>query len=317
MGMRIIAVVGTRPQIIKAAVLLPVLREHHNVTLVDTGQHWDDNLAGAFYRELGLDAADQSLNAGGGSNSRQVSAMMAGLEPIFEQGAFDACIVFGDTNSTLTGALTAAHFNVPIAHVEAGLRSFDRRMSEEINRVLVDHIATWNFAPTMTAMTNLAEEGLFGWHVGDLMADLCARTTIGKPTWLRDTPYIFATVHRAENREPVAIDEWLEVLGGLGYPVLLSLHPGTRRAMGDRIPPVGVTLLDPVDYATSLALQSHALAVITDSGGTCVCSNNLTTKLEPGKSINLWARFPAPPAEVKEVSVIFPHFIPTDAPISE
>ncbi len=150
--MKIVSVVGTRPQLIKAAALLPELRVHHDVVLVDTGQHWDERMAGAFFAELGLPHPDHALGVGGGGHAAQTGRMLAALEPVLEAEAPDAVLVYGDTNSTLAGTLAAAKLGIPFAHVEAGLRSFDRRMPEEINRVVADHIATWCFAPTTTAV---------------------------------------------------------------------------------------------------------------------------------------------------------------------
>src|SRR5205807_1900829 len=153
-------VAGTRPQLIKAAALQPVLRGQHDEVFVDTGQHWDDAMAGSFFRDLGFAHPDHSLAPGGGTHAHQTPAILPGLEPILRTEQPDAVLVYGDTNSTLSGALAAAKLGIPVAHVEAGLRSFDRRMPEEINRVVADHLATWLFAPTPTAVENLAAEGL-------------------------------------------------------------------------------------------------------------------------------------------------------------
>src|SRR5512140_2222115 len=150
--MRIVSVVGTRPQLIKAAALGPALRERHAEVFVDTGQHWDEQMAGVFFAELGLPRPDHSLGVGGGGHANQTGRMLSALEPILAAERPDAVLVYGDTNSTLAGALVAAKLGIPVAHVEAGLRSFDRRMPEEINRVVVDHLATWLFAPPPAAV---------------------------------------------------------------------------------------------------------------------------------------------------------------------
>ncbi len=175
--MKIVSIVGTRPQLIKAAALLPALRARHHDVFVDTGQHWDERLAGTFFSELGLPPPDFSLGVGGGGHAEQTGRMLAALEPILVAERPDAVLVYGDTNSTLAGSLAAAKLGIPVAHVEAGLRSFDRRMPEEINRVVADHLATWCFAPTPTAVANLASEGITAGVVetGDLMQDLAAR----------------------------------------------------------------------------------------------------------------------------------------------
>ena len=174
--MRILSVVGTRPQLIKAAALGPALRARHDVVFVDTGQHWDETLAGGFFTELGLPRPDHSLGIDGGGHAGQVGRMLLALEPLVDAERPDAVLVCGDTNSTLAGALLAAKAAIPLAHVEAGLRSFDRRMPEEVNRVVADHLSRWLFAPTPTAVSNLASEGITDGVVlvGDLMQDLAA-----------------------------------------------------------------------------------------------------------------------------------------------
>ena len=290
--MRIVSVVGTRPQLIKAAALSPALRERHDEVLVDTGQHYDDALAGAFFRELQLAAPDHALGIGGATHAEQTAAMLAGLEPILVDREPDAVLIYGDTNSTLAGALAAAKLNLPVAHVEAGLRSFDRRMPEEVNRVVADHLSRWLFAPTPTAVDNLRAEGITAGVVlvGDLMQDLAARVgrevcdpealievtktlaQTGHDLDLRPGRYLFATIHRAENREPAALDAWTYMFSRIarpGRPVVLAIHPGTRLALQRRgiEPSSDVHLIEPQGYRTSLALQLHAAAVLTDSGG--------------------------------------------------
>jgi UDP-N-acetylglucosamine 2-epimerase len=288
--MRIVSIVGTRPQLIKAAALSPVLREAHEEILVDTGQHYAETLAGAFFAELRLAQPDVSLGVGSGSHAEQTAAMLLGAEAVLVRERPAAVLVYGDTNSTLAGALAAAKLGLPVAHVEAGLRSFDRSMPEELNRVVVDHLATWCFAPTKAAVANLAAEGIRAGVelVGDLMQDLAARLSreVQDPAVLAGLPglpadvaaglepggYLFATVHRAENREPAALAAWAALLSGLARPdrpVILALHPGTRAALeaaGVRLGP-RLIVTKPLGYRTSLALQLHAAAVLTDSGG--------------------------------------------------
>jgi UDP-N-acetylglucosamine 2-epimerase len=292
LAVRIVSVVGTRPQLIKAAALSPVLRARHDEVFVDTGQHYDDALAGAFFRELGLAAPDHELGVGGGTHAEQTAAMLAGLEPILVDRQPDAVLVYGDTNSTLAGALAAAKLNIPVAHVEAGLRSFDRRMPEEINRLVADHLSRWLLAPTPTAVDNLRAEGIVDGValVGDLMQDLAARVgrEVTNPVAIRQVGrrfatslpglvlepggYLFATIHRAENREPDALRAWsalLDRVATASRPVILAIHPGTRAALerAGITPAPDVRLIDPQEYRTSLALQLHAAAVLTDSGG--------------------------------------------------
>jgi UDP-GlcNAc3NAcA epimerase len=297
---RLVSVVGTRPQLIKAAALLPAIRARHDEVFVDTGQHWDEAMATSFFGELGLPRPDHSLGIGGGSHGDQTGRMLAALDPILAAERPDAVVVYGDTNSTLAGALAAAKLGLPVAHVEAGLRSFDRTMPEEVNRVVADRLSTWLFAPTATAVANLAAEGLTDGValVGDVLQDLAARTAAevadpavlvgieaalradpggdgadrAAPLRLRPGAYLLATIHRAANRDAAALAAWAELLGAVARPerpVVLPLHPGTRAALAT----AGVTLapdvhaVPPVGYRTSLALQLHAAAVLTDSGG--------------------------------------------------
>jgi UDP-GlcNAc3NAcA epimerase len=282
--MRIANVVGTRPQLIKAAALQPALRARHDEVFIDTGQHWDDEMAGVFFRELGLRAPDRSLGIGGGTAAEQTGRMLVALEAALSEFGPDAVVVYGDTNSTLAASLVAAKLGVPVAHVEAGLRSFDRGMPEEVNRVVTDHLARWAFAPTPAAVDHLAAEGLVdGVHlVGDVMRDLAARTVDavrGETVLagiagggLRTGGYLFATVHRAENRSPDAIRGWLGLFDAVARadrPVVLALHPGTRAAMDGLgvTPGPDVLVIDPLGYRSSIAAQLHAGAVLTDSGG--------------------------------------------------
>ena len=285
--MRIVSVVGTRPQLIKAAALLPALRQRHDEVFVDTGQHYDEAMAGAFFAELGLPRPDHSLGIGGGSQAEQTGRMLPAIEAVLLAERPDAVLVYGDTNSTLAGALAAAKLGIPVAHVEAGLRSFDRAMPEEINRVVTDHLSRWLFAPTPAGVANLAAEGITAGVelVGDLMHDLAAAMSgeIRDPSAFAATGpareldlapgrFLFATVHRAENRTPAALVAWTATLASVARPdrpVVLALHPGTAAALET----AGIRLADPVrvippqGYRTTLALELHAAAILTDSGG--------------------------------------------------
>jgi UDP-N-acetylglucosamine 2-epimerase len=278
---RIVSVVGTRPQLIKAAALLPALRRRHDVVFVDTGQHYDEAMAGNFFAELDLPKPDHSLGIGGGSQAEQTGRMLPAIEGVLDADRPDAVLVFGDTNSTLAGVLAAAKLGIPVAHVEAGLRSFDRRMPEEVNRVVADHLSQWLFVPTQSAVANLAAEGITGGvHlVGDVMQDLAARVApaVRDPASIAGlglTPgaYIFATIHRLENRSGESVAAWAALLGAVARadrPVLLALHPGTSAALeatGIALAPT-VRVIPPQGYRTALALQLHAAAVLTDSGG--------------------------------------------------
>ncbi len=285
--MRIASVVGTRPQLIKAAALGPALRRRHEEVFIDTGQHWDEAMAGGFFEELDLARPDHALGIGGGGHGEQTGRMLQALEPILTTERPDAVLVYGDTNSTLAGALAAAKLGIPVAHVEAGLRSFDRSMPEEVNRIVADHLARWCFAPTATAVHNLASEGIRdGVHlVGDIMADLLAQVAreVADPAVLQATAvrlgvdlrpgrYALATVHRAENRTREAMDAWTGILADAaasGWPVVLAIHPGTSAALAEAglSMPAGVTVVPPQGYRSMIGLQFHAGAVLTDSGG--------------------------------------------------
>jgi UDP-GlcNAc3NAcA epimerase len=283
---RIVSVVGTRPQLIKAAALTPALRARHDEVFVDTGQHYDEAMAGSFFAELGLPRPDHALGVGGGSHAEQTARMLLALEPVLMEERPDAVLVYGDTNSTLAGALAAAKLGIPVAHVEAGLRSFDRRMPEELNRVVADHLSSWLFAPTPAAVANLAAEGttVGVYQVGDLMQDLASRVgrevrdpsvldTVASALGIPLTPggYAFATVHRAENREPSAIRAWAAILADAAAtrPLVLALHPGTLAALDHAGIELGggIRVVPPQGYRATLALQLHAAAVLTDSGG--------------------------------------------------
>lgn len=284
--MRIVSVVGTRPQLIKAAALVPALRARHEEVFVDTGQHYDEAMAGSFFAELSLPRPDHALGVGGGSHAEQTARMLLALEPVLLAERPDAVLVYGDTNSTLVGALAAAKLGIPVAHVEAGLRSFDRRMPEELNRVVADHLSRWLFAPTPAAVANLAAEGVAAGvlQVGDLMQDLASRVgrEVSDPTALASVGgalglplspggYALATVHRAENRDPDAMRAWALILAdaAAARPVVLALHPGTKAALDAAAITLdpGVHVVPPQGYRTTLTLQLHAAAVLTDSGG--------------------------------------------------
>lgn len=207
--MKLVSVVGTRPQLIKAAALQPALRARHAEVFVDTGQHWDESMAGSFFAELGLAKPDHALGAGGGSHAQQTAAMLTRLEPILVAEAPEAVLVFGDTNSTLAGALAAAKLGIPVAHVEAGLRSFDRRMPEEMNRILTDQLSELLFATEESAVQNLLNEGIgkerIFW-VGNVMIDAlishaqeAERSTILRQLNLAPQGYALLTLHRPSN----------------------------------------------------------------------------------------------------------------------
>lgn len=288
--MKLLTVVGARPQFIKAAVVsraLPLFngrqdgRRRIQEVLVHTGQHYDDDMSEVFFRELGIPAPTHHLGVGSGPHGQQTGRMLEGLEWVMEQEAPDMVLVYGDTNSTLAGALVAAKLRIPVAHVEAGLRSYNRAMAEEVNRVLVDHLSAWLFCPTTRAMKNLSCEGLVSGvhHVGDVMYDSLLyhlqRVDSGSDLLfrlgLRPNDYVLATIHRAEATDrPEMLRDLFQALGRVGLPVLLPLHPRTRGAMqraGIAEPPAGVRLIPPVSYHDMLSLERQARLILTDSGG--------------------------------------------------
>jgi UDP-GlcNAc3NAcA epimerase len=279
--MKFLSVVGARPQFIKAAMLSRALRRNHEEVLVHTGQHYDDLMSDVFFRELGLPAPDLNLGIGSASQAMQTARAMEGLEAAMAKHQPDVVIVFGDTNSTLAGALAAAKLGLPVAHVEAGVRSYDKSMPEEINRVLADHISTYLLCPTARAIGLLAREGLTErvYHAGDLMYDALI-ATLPRVEQEQDavldsyklTPggYFLATVHRAANTDdPATLGRLFEAFGALDRPVLLPLHPRTKEALRDAgiTPAANIRLADPVGYVEMLALERNARAILTDSGG--------------------------------------------------
>jgi UDP-GlcNAc3NAcA epimerase len=281
---KILTVVGNRPQFIKAAAVSGPLRERHEELLVHTGQHHDDSLSAVFFRELGLARPDRELGIAGGSNSSQLARMLGALEPLPSEERPDAVLVYGDTNSTLAGALVAADAGVPVVHVEAGMRSFDGAMPEERNRVLVDHLSTLLVCASKTAAENLRAESVAGRIevVGDVMVDIALRrqpaaradTRTLEVHGVRAGEYLLLTAHRAGNVDPPErLRALVGLVGALPGPVVFPLHPRTHarlRAAGlleglSRIEGLHVT--EPLGYGELAALLCNARAVLTDSGG--------------------------------------------------
>lgn len=284
--MRVLTVVGARPQFIKAEPLgRALVGAGHEHILVHTGQHWDFGMSQVFFDELDIAPPTINLGVGSGPHGKQTAEMLLGLEQQMIEWRPDWVLVLGDTNSTLAGALAAAKIHVPLAHVEAGLRSFNRRMPEEINRVLTDHAADRLFAPTDTAVRNLLREGVDSARivcVGDVMYDAflhflpTARrsSTVADTLGVRGVPYVLATIHRAENTDDgerlTTIMRALQVVAQR-YPVLVPLHPRTRAALQaselalDALTPV--RFIEPLGYLDMLALESEAALIVSDSGG--------------------------------------------------
>ena len=280
---KIVTVVGARPQFIKAAVVSQALAQRGDVeeVLVHTGQHFDANMSDVFFEELAIPKPNYNLGIGGNSHAQNTGRALEGIERIVIDQRPDIVMVYGDTDSTLAGALAAAKLCVPIAHVEAGLRSFNRRMPEEVNRVLTDHVSSLLFAPSQVAVKNLADEGIHGDRVvvvGDVMFDSVLRfTTLARERTdplgrLGLTPrgYVLATLHRKENTDdPQRLKPVFEGLAASGVDVVLPLHPRTRKRIAEfgLELPGNVRVIDPVGYLDMLLLESDARLIATDSGG--------------------------------------------------
>jgi UDP-GlcNAc3NAcA epimerase len=282
--MKILTVIGNRPQFIKAAAVSPRLRSGHSELLVHTGQHFDDELSTVFFAELGLPAPDLELGIALGANSSQTARMLGALEPVVREAAPDAVLVYGDTNSTLAGALAGAQAGVPVAHVEAGMRSYDRTMPEELNRVLVDHASSLLLCSSSVAVENLRREGVSGVvePVGDVMVDVALsvqprareRVDLVEVRGLEPGGYLLATAHRAGNVDaPARLERLVELFSAMPLPVLFTIHPRTRRRLDEadllgRLEASGrVITAPPLGYLEMTALLCHARAVLTDSGG--------------------------------------------------
>jgi UDP-N-acetylglucosamine 2-epimerase len=280
-AVRLLSVTGNRPQFIKAAPLHAALREVVDLVSLDTGQHYDRELAALFYEELGLAEPEIRLDVRSGSHGEQTARMLVGIEAALRADRPDGVVVYGDTNSTLAATLAAVKEQIPVAHVEAGLRSFDRRMPEEINRVVADSLSRMLLCPSQTAVENLAREGVTrGVHmVGDVMVDVArliapaAVLRSGYPSSLGLEPggYLLATFHRQANTEQPGIGRIVEGLTSLDEPVVVPLHPRTRAALArehllERFER-SVQVLPALGYGDFTALLRSARLCLTDSGG--------------------------------------------------
>lgn len=279
--MKVVTVVGARPQFIKAAAVSRELRKSHQEILVHTGQHYDYEMSGIFFDGLEIPPPQVNLGVGSSSHGVQTGAMLKGIEEVLLAERPDWLLIYGDTNSTLAGVLAASKLSVPVAHIEAGLRSFNRRMPEEINRVVADHLSNALLCPSETAVSNLASEGISqNVHlVGDVMLDVlnwARRRTNGKPAQVLDRlglkkkSYLLTTLHRSENTDDLSrLSRILSALNSLDEPIVFPVHPRTRKVIigADCQLKSHVQLIDPLGYLDMVSLAGSATLVLTDSGG--------------------------------------------------
>ncbi|HZZ00552.1 MAG TPA: UDP-N-acetylglucosamine 2-epimerase (non-hydrolyzing), partial [Candidatus Baltobacteraceae bacterium] len=279
--MKVLSVVGARPQFVKAAVLsAEFARRGIKEVLVHTGQHYDAEMSDVFFEELNIPKPKYELGVGSAGHGVQTGEMMRRLEPVAIAERPDAIVVYGDTNSTLAGALVGAKLEIPVAHVEAGLRSFNRSMPEEINRIVADHVSSWLFVPNARATAQLGSEGVVDGvvEVGDLMVDLVARVAQTLPKHppvlerFRVSPYAYgvATIHRASNTDdPQTFKRLIEGLHAVDMPIVFPVHPRTRGIAAEH--GVGendnIIVTGPLSYGETMALLARACVVFTDSGG--------------------------------------------------
>lgn len=285
--MKIVTVVGARPQFIKTAAVSRVIRDDYATkieeVLVHTGQHYDDNMSRVFFEELDIPHPKYNLEISGGQHGAMTGRMLEAVETVLLREKPDWLLIYGDTNSTLAGALAAAKLHIPVAHVEAGLRSFNMRMPEEINRILADRVSSLLLCPTNVAMANLRAEGIIvgTYNVGDVMYDVAMhykelalkRTSILKDMALEERGFALATCHRAENTDdPVRLGAIVTALAEISksMPVVLPLHPRTRKLLDDyslnKILDT-IHIVEPLPFLSMIALEQAAKVILTDSGG--------------------------------------------------
>jgi UDP-GlcNAc3NAcA epimerase len=295
--MKILTIVGARPQFIKAAPVSRALRKQYQEILVHTGQHYDLNMSEIFFDELNIPKPEYGLEVGSGTHGQQTGQILMKAEDVMLKEKPDVVLVYGDTNSTLAGALAASKLHIPVAHVEAGLRSFNMRMPEEQNRIVTDHLSTLLFCPTDTAVNNLKKEGITEgvFNTGDVMYDAILynskqvektytlqgclsllnciaefNTDVVDFSSLNSGQYYLATVHRAENTDNhERMEAFIHSLGSLDFPVILPLHPRTRKIVREihgGFPP-NIIVVEPIGYQQMFFLTKNARTIITDSGG--------------------------------------------------
>jgi UDP-N-acetylglucosamine 2-epimerase (non-hydrolysing)/UDP-GlcNAc3NAcA epimerase len=280
--MKVATIVGARPQFIKAAPVSRALRLVYQEILIHTGQHYDVNMSDVFFHELQIPRPDYNLGIGSGLHGAQTGAILAKVEEVLLKERPDVLLVYGDTNSTLAGALAGVKLQIPVIHIEAGLRSYNRRMPEEINRVLTDHMASLLFCPTDTAVRNLAVEGIIKgvYQIGDVMLDAFKynrelaeqRSVIMDSLALDRRRYVLCTIHRAENTDDTSrISGILKALNKISLPVVLPLHPRTSKIIKNEglesLLGSKIKVIQPTGYLDMIALEVNAAQILTDSGG--------------------------------------------------
>lgn len=285
---KIVTVVGARPQFVKAAAVSRAIIEHNKKTvnceivekIIHTGQHYDKNMSQYFFDELKIPHPAVNLEVGSGSHGQQTGIMLEKIERILCSEKPDLVIIYGDTNSTLAAALAAVKIHIPVGHIEAGLRSFNRQMPEEINRIVSDHLSSLLLCPTDTAVRNLSSEGINKgvYQVGDVMYDSVLfnsqlaekSSTIIQQLKLEEKSFYLATVHRAENTdEPGNMEGILRAFNKVDRPVILPMHPRTCKILGDKLNSIGtnIRVIAPVSYLDMLMLEKNSRLILTDSGG--------------------------------------------------
>lgn len=282
--LKLVSIVGARPQFIKAAPVSRHIRKIHREVLVHTGQHYDPGMSDIFFNELNIPRPDYNLEVGSGTHGRQTGEMLARIEEVLLSEKPDWVLVYGDTNSTLAGALAAVKLELPVAHIEAGLRCYNRKVPEEINRLLTDHISSVLFCPSELAVHNLAKEGIVSgvYNVGDVMNDAILeyadiadkRSSIIERLKIKKKTFLLVTVHRSSNTDiSENLSRIINLLCSLEFPVVFPLHPRAKRRIREfgleekLAKAANILVTEPVGYLDMLALEKNSLKILTDSGG--------------------------------------------------